>query len=102
MSSVSHRHVWARIRGRPVDRVKMHCEMTSQLIALCFDANDPLRLARFWTEALRWMVGDEADDVVSLVPTDGTSFGIDFALVPEQKAGKNRIHLDLTSTSIDD
>ena len=27
---------------------------------------------------------------------------IEFAAVPEQKAGKNRIHLDLTSTSIDD
>ena len=80
----------------------MQSEMTSLLIALCFDANDPRRLARFWAEALRWKVGDEADDVVSLVPTDGTTFGIDFALVPEQKTGKNRIHLDLTSTSIDD
>ena len=80
----------------------MQSEMTSRLIALCFDANDPLRLARFWAEALRWNLGDTTDDVVTLVPTDGTRFGIDFALVPEQKAGKNRIHLDLTTTSIDD
>jgi predicted enzyme related to lactoylglutathione lyase len=80
----------------------MHSGMTSRLVALCFDANDPLRLARFWAEALGWNVGDETDVVVSIVPTDGTRFGLDFALVPEQKAGKNRIHLDLTSTSIDD
>ena len=80
----------------------MQSEMTCRLIALCFDANDPRRLARVWAEALRWKVGDEADDVVSLVPTDGTRFGVDFALVPEHKSGKNRIHLDLTSTSIDD
>jgi hypothetical protein len=30
--------------------------MTSRLVALCFDANEPLPLARFWAEALRWEV----------------------------------------------
>ncbi len=77
--------------------------MTSNLVALCFDANDPLRLARFWAEALRWDVGDETDDVVSLAPTDGTRFQVDFGWVPEPKGdGANRIHLDLTTTSLDD
>ena len=33
--------------------------MTARLVALCFDANDPLRLARFWAEALRWEIDDE-------------------------------------------
>jgi len=80
----------------------MQTSPTSRLIALCFDANDPLRLARFWAEALRWNLGEETDGVVSLVPTDNTTFAIDFAPVPEQKVGKNRIHLDLTTTSIDD
>jgi predicted enzyme related to lactoylglutathione lyase len=80
----------------------MQTQVTSRLVALCFDANDPPRLARFWAEALGWNIGDEIDDVVSLVSTDGTRFGVDFALVQEPKAGKNRIHLDLTSTSIDD
>ena len=28
--------------------------MTSQLLALCFDANDPLGLARFWAGVLGW------------------------------------------------
>ena len=37
----------------------MQSEMTSRLVALCFDANDPLRLARFWAEALRWEIDDE-------------------------------------------
>jgi predicted enzyme related to lactoylglutathione lyase len=76
--------------------------MTSRLIALCFDANDPLALARFWAEALRWEVEDATDDEVALVPTDGTRFEILFLRVPETKAGKNRIHLDLTTVSIDD
>ena len=41
--------------------------------------------------------------MISLVPTDDTRFQIDFVQVPEPKAaGQNRLHLDLTSASIDD
>ncbi len=75
--------------------------MTSRLVSLCLDANDPLRLARFWAEALGWQI-DESSDEVGLVPTDGTRFGIVFEPIPEQKVGKNRVHLDLTTTSIRD
>jgi predicted enzyme related to lactoylglutathione lyase len=74
----------------------------SRLVELCFDANDPLRLARFWAAALGWEIDDETQVEIDLVPTDGTRFSILFALVPEQKEGKNRLHLDLTTTSIDD
>ena len=74
----------------------------SRLVALCFDANDPLRLARFWADALRWEIDDETHDRIGLVPTDGTRFRVDFLPVPERKTGKNLIHLDLTSSSIDD
>jgi len=76
--------------------------MTSRLVALCFDANDPLRLARFWAEALRWKIDDDSDYGISLVPTDDTRFEILFGSVPEKKAAKNRLHIDLTTTSIDD
>jgi predicted enzyme related to lactoylglutathione lyase len=76
--------------------------MTSRLVALCFDANDPRRLARFWADTLGWEIGDSTHDQVGLVPTDGTRFQIVFRAVTEQKVGKNRIHLDLTSTSVDD
>jgi predicted enzyme related to lactoylglutathione lyase len=79
----------------------MDSAMTSRLVALCFDANDPRRLARFWAAALGWDVGDESDGEVALVPTDGTRFTILFLPVPEKKAGANRLHLDLTTTSID-
>ncbi|MDQ1533924.1 MAG: hypothetical protein QOF28_1685 [Actinomycetota bacterium] len=73
----------------------------SRLVSLVFDANDPRRLARFWAEALRWKV-DETDDEIGLAPTDGTRFGILFEPVPEPKVGRNRIHLDLTTTSDED
>ena len=72
--------------------------MTSRLVALCFDANDPLRLARFWAVALHWERDDETPDEIGLVPTDDTRFRIRFLPVPEKKAGRNRFHLDLTST----
>ena len=77
-------------------------ETTSRLVALCFDANAPLPLARFWAGALHWEIYDETHDEIGLVPTDGTKFRILVLPVPEKKVGKNRIHLDLTTTSNDD
>jgi hypothetical protein len=76
--------------------------MTSRLVALCFDAGDPLRLARFWAEALRWDVQVEPSHEIGLEPADGTKFRILFRPVPTEKVGKNRIHLDLTTASLDD
>jgi len=76
--------------------------MSLRLVALCVDAIDPIGLARFWAQALRWQVPDDTADRVRLVPTDGTRFRLDFVPVPELEAGPNRLHLDLTSTSLDD
>jgi len=76
--------------------------VTARLDALCFDANDPLRLARFWVGALGWEIDDEAPDTIRLLPTDGTRFCIDFLATRTRKRGKNRIHLDLNSTSVED
>jgi len=76
--------------------------MTARLVALSVDANDPRRLAGFWAEALRWEVAEGTGDEIALVPTDDTSFRIVFRPVAEPKAGRNRIHFDLTTTSIDD
>jgi hypothetical protein len=73
--------------------------LSTRLVTLCFDANDPLRLARFWAATLHWDIYDETDEEISLVPTDGTRFLFVFLPVPEPKKGKNRIHLDLVSES---
>jgi predicted enzyme related to lactoylglutathione lyase len=77
-------------------------EVGSRLVELCFDATDPLGLARFWAEALRWEVEEEDEGEFALVPTDGTRFQILFLDAPGPKTEKNRIHLDLTTTSLDD
>src|SRR5262245_39470106 len=84
--------------------------MALRLVALGVAAYDPVGLARFWAEALRWEVAEDAEDAagsgraVRLVPTDGTRFRLDFWSVPVTlpKVGQNRLHLDLTSTSLDD
>ena len=76
--------------------------MTARLVDVVVDASDPMHLARFWAEALRWDIGEMSDDEVALVPTDGTSFGVLFGLVPEPKTCQNRVHFDLTTTSQDD
>jgi predicted enzyme related to lactoylglutathione lyase len=73
--------------------------MASHLIAVCFDAHDPLRLATFWAGVLGWEIVDDPDDVVTLEPNDGTAYRIDFAQTQEQKSGQNQMHLDLTSAS---
>ncbi len=76
--------------------------MTSQLIALCFDANDPLRLARFWSGVLGWEMTDDPHDGVTLLPGDDTGFRIRFVYTEELKSGQNQMHFDLTSTSLED
>jgi len=73
--------------------------VSTRLDSLCFDANDPLRLARFWAAALLWEIDDETDEEIDVVPIDGTGFPLVFVPVKEPKTGKNRLHLDLVSES---
>jgi predicted enzyme related to lactoylglutathione lyase len=76
--------------------------MTSHLLALCIDANDPRRLGRFWAGVLGWELADDPDDGVALLPNDDTGFRIRFAPTQEQKTVQNQMHFDLTSTSLGD
>jgi len=76
--------------------------MASHFVALCFDANDPLRLARFWAGLLCWEMADAAEDGIALLPSDDTGFKIRFLPTDKLKVGQNRIHFDLTSTSLED
>jgi hypothetical protein len=74
--------------------------MPTSLTTLCFDAQDPLQLARFWSQALSWDIFDETSEEIGVLPTDGTRFILAFLPVSEAKVGKNRIHLDLVSESV--
>jgi predicted enzyme related to lactoylglutathione lyase len=64
------------------------------------DAADPDRLAAFWQEALGWRRTYDKPDQVALEPPegsleDGVVPDLLFLRVPDQKSGKNRLHLDL-------
>lgn len=81
--------------------------MATRLVHLLIDSADPLRAATFWAQALGWEPVDEGPDeaVASPVGFDypGTSaVPLVFVPVPEPKTVKNRVHLDLTSASLDD
>lgn len=76
--------------------------MPCHLVALSVDANDPLRLARFWAGVLGPDTADETSDGIALLPSDDTGFQIRFLPTEEQKAGQNRVHVDLTSTLLED
>ena len=76
--------------------------MTVQLVALSIDALAPRELARFWARALRWNVMDADGGGATLQPNDATGFDVVFRPFATAKVGQNRIHFDLTTTSIDD
>ena len=87
---------------------------------LTIDANDPARLAEFWRRALgyepvpptqpgtpwwrhyRDRLGDEPAYANRLFDPAGHGPALWFQPVPEGKAGKNRLHLDLYPTGRDD
>jgi predicted enzyme related to lactoylglutathione lyase len=76
----------------------------TRLVHLVADANDPSGLARFWSSVLDWQIADETQEEVDVWPTgytypDPNAVPIVFVLVPEAKTAKNRVHLDLASTS---
>jgi len=63
-------------------------------------------LARFWAEALHWEVGSEEVDEVDVEPggyryPDPVALPLAFVPVPEAKTGKNRVHLDLATESLE-
>ena len=84
--------------------------MTSRLTETAIDCADPMRLAEFWCAALGYTVlhVDETDDFVQIGPERSDAELVEairrgpvaptltFARVPEAKAVKNRLHLDLS------
>src|SRR5215831_3981777 len=76
--------------------------MTCELLAICLDATDPLRLARFWGAVLGSEMADDRHDGLTLPPSDANGFWLRFVPTQEQKFGPNDRHLHLTSTSLDD
>jgi predicted enzyme related to lactoylglutathione lyase len=78
--------------------------MPTRLVHVVVDASDPAGLARFWAAALGWQTTDETAEEVDVEPAgysypDPVALPLVFVPVPEPKAVKNRVHLDLASSS---
>jgi glyoxalase superfamily protein len=76
--------------------------MASRLASLVVDAADPRALARWWAETLGWVITAEEPGEVAVEPPVG-DLGVPLVFVPvaEAKVGKNRVHLDPASGSVD-
>ena len=62
------------------------------------DCRDPYELARFWSVVTGWPVSDQdspGDSEVAVEPAVPGVPELLFVRVPDAKAGKNRLHLDL-------
>lgn len=79
--------------------------MTSRFTELNIDCHDPERLAAFWCAVLDLTVLDRGDGMVEIASWEPTVDDIRarqmpptivFTRVPEGKAGKNRLHLDVS------
>jgi Glyoxalase-like domain len=72
--------------------------VATRLVHLVVDAVRPARLARFWAAALGWEIATGVWPRGYRYP-DPVALPLVFVPVPEAKAGKNRIHLDLATES---
>ena len=74
--------------------------MPSRLVAVSFDAHDPAGVAAFWAGLLGRGIVDEASG--ALLPGDDTQVGLRFVAPATEKSGPNRLHLHLTSSTLED
>jgi predicted enzyme related to lactoylglutathione lyase len=81
--------------------------MATRLVHLVLDAIDPPRIARFWADALEWVVvADETAEEADVWPPGfdyPSPAALPLVIVPvsEPKTGQNLVHLDLASASVE-
>jgi len=70
--------------------------MPSPISNIVFDCADPMALAEFWATAVGYQKAHMAPYFSVLAPpAEGDGPRLFFQQVPEAKAGKNRVHVDL-------
>jgi hypothetical protein len=74
--------------------------MPSRIAVIAIDAAQPRVVADFWCSVLGWRVIEEDATSVSIGPHDRSWPTIDVLGVPEGKAVKNRLHLDLRADGV--
>jgi len=69
-------------------------------VEIVIDGSDADRLARFWAAALGYRPHGAFGQYRSLVDPGGSGPKVIIQQVPEVKAGKNRVHLDLHANDV--
>ncbi|MGW0732551.1 VOC family protein [Streptomyces sp. NPDC002851] len=78
--------------------------MATRLVQISMKARDNSALGRFWAAALCWNVTGDGPDETNVEPEgftypDSSAVCVDVLAVPEPKTVKNRVHIDLATTS---
>jgi Glyoxalase-like domain len=78
--------------------------MATRLVQIAMNARDDPAVGRFWAQALGWTMSSEGPGVTNLEPAgftypDPAAICIDVIAVPDPKTVKNRVHVDLATTS---
>ncbi len=70
-------------------------------VELVLDCAEPRTLVAFWREALDYRDYYTEANLAVLVPKEGVASPLLLQRVPESKAGKNRMHLDIVVDDIE-
>jgi predicted enzyme related to lactoylglutathione lyase len=70
-------------------------------MGLVLDCHDPEALAPFWAAALGYVTLGAVGNYVLLVPNSRPGPKLLLQRVPEERVGKNRLHLDIEVPDID-
>ncbi|MDG4804874.1 VOC family protein [Micromonospora sp. WMMD980] len=78
--------------------------MATRLVQINMKARNDAALGGFWAKALGWGISNEGPGVTNLEPEgivypDPVAVCIDLVVSTEPKVGKNRVHVDLATTS---
>ena len=79
--------------------------MSAAIYTVAFDCENAAGLAQFWSQVLGAPVDpDASEEFASIGLAEGAAGrpGLVFNQVPEGKTAKNRVHLDLLATALDE
>jgi catechol 2,3-dioxygenase-like lactoylglutathione lyase family enzyme len=69
--------------------------MSLRIDTVTIDCRDAKVVAEFWAAALGRSLREDASSEFASLPGDEKGPGLAFIAVPEDRAGKNRVHVDL-------
>ena len=75
--------------------------MASRFTELVVDCADPRRLAEFWGAVLGWQPTGRYQEAIEIAGPPGSGPSLVFIPVPEAKAVKNRLHIDVNPVGCD-